>query len=532
MKKAFTFTTIAVCALLTACFKTQSDDQKASAQYVKAALESEKAVADIQSFKTAVALGKFRSVAEQIGAITKNYPSSKIALRLVSEKDVSLGKFPVEDISEKIIPALETSLAPELAPVKRAWLVAALSVEPTAAVNVLAEETIKTNALTLKQKESVLVKLPVSVRLPAEKKAEAKNTQPRATETASPSSSDCKKLLAEARKAARFTDISKADEILAISEKIGASGGGEFAEILKAAIAKASTISVASLREKSYAILAAAAANSANYDLAIQTLSQINSSAALESVFPALAKTLGRTDKYPATLSVISKITNAQKRDDLTAMLAENMAARKTSLKAAGAIAAQISDVKKRNAALAKIAAAAYRATENAVFMASISKIDISNLDCLAEFAEFSPEKINAKSQADNLANLARMTLPFDKKIAAFLNAKAAEKFDVASLASKTVIDNFTALGNFAQAKKFALAQSPQNAFDLDVSITLRGAEAGDKGEIALLKTLAEKASHMAATQRVKTAFAIETAKIPADIKDAVISNLLKIGNK
>ena len=531
MKKAFILTILAVCALLTACFKSQTDDKKASTQYVKAAIESESALADTKNFKTADALGKFRAIAAQIGGITKDYPSSQIALRLVSEKGVLLGKFPVEEISEKMIPALAASLAPELAPVKRAWLVAALSDNPSAAVKTLAQETIKTNALTPSQKESILAKLPVSVKLPAEKPA-AKTVQPSASQTASLSDADCKRLLEQSRKAARFTDISKAGEILAVSEKIGAAGGGEFAEILKAAIAKASTISVASLREKSYAILAAAAANSANYDLAIQTLSQINSSAALESVFPALAKTLGRTDKYPATLAVISKITNAQKRDDLTAMLAENMAARKTSLKAAVAIAAQIADVKKRNAALAKTAASAYRAADNAVFMASIVKIDISNLDCLAEFAEFSPEKINAKSQADTLANLARMTLPFDKKIAAFLNTEAAEKFDAASLASKTVMDNFTTLGNFVQAKKFALAQSPQNAFDLDLAITLRGAEAGDKGEILLLQTLSEKASYMAADKRAKIAFAIETAKIPDETKDATISNLLKIGKK
>ncbi len=529
MKKTLLAAIAGFAAVFVSCTKaSDSPDKSANAEYVKAALMALQAKDDLLKFDIDKALSGFTDVSNLLNSIPQKYPESDIALKLVSDRSISLGPFRVEEVDAKVIPALKAAQGKQMEPLRRTFLVASLSKNPDEALKAFAESLLKTPDISAEVKNGILKSLPVVTdsvpKAPGVPQAQ-KVSESKSKKTAH-SQSAYKEMLKDALKASRFTDLDKAQQLLKISEEIDAAHSGEFAKILESAIKRASTISIVSLREKSYSMLAAAAANIGDNALALDTIAKIKGQGALDEVFPALAATLGSTDKYPATLSVISKIADVGKRDALTFELVCNMA-KKGNRTAAIGICSQIKDKAKRNRALCKVAAAAYEGKDSKNFISAVSKLDVSSLECLDEFVGYADVPIDARNGSDLLANLAKMTLPQNRNIAMLLTKKADEKFDEKSKGASLIIDNYTKLAQYDAAKDFIARQSLSNAFTLEVKISLKGAESGNKDEAENLRNLAKKASSLDAKKRVSIALDIEVSGIDESLKSETISNLL-----
>ena len=148
-------------------------------------------------------------------------------------------------------------------------------------------------------------------------------------------------------------------------------------------------------------------------------------------------------------------------------------------------------------------------------------------MECLDEFVGYADVPIDARNGSDLLANLAKMTLPQNRNIAMLLTKKADEKFDEKSKGASLIIDNYTKLAQYDAAKDFIARQSLSNAFTLEVKISLKGAESGNKDEAENLRNLAKKASSLDAKKRVSIALDIEVSGIDESLKSETISNLL-----
>ncbi len=519
--------------LLSAC--SQNEDKLATAEFVDAANRTVQAKTLLQNCDFAASKKAFENIDAKLRDIAVKYPSSAVALKLVSVPDIRAGEFKFRDIRGKILPALALATSPETAKISRSCAIAVFCDTPRDAFETLAELVNKTDKFDAKTKAEIIAKLPIDAKIQASPNATAKtsipaaasaNTRPALTQA------EAKTLLAEASRNAKFcaSSLSAAESLLEKSQKIDAAHRAEFTEILKLALDRAGTISVVSMREKSFAILAAAAAKAGLEQLALDTIARIKDYNSFENVFGQIAESIGKTKNYPAALSIASKIRDAQKRDAFIAVLAANIA-RQNKFETATQIAKQIADIKTRNDTFVEIAILAYDAREYKLFAAVLTNIDISDLSCLKKFATFAAPAETDLSISNSAAILAELTIPVNAKIAEYLNNTAAEKYSGGVACATRIVDNYSKLGDYPAALNFVHKNERligTKTFHLSTRASINALEADNADAEKALVEASTKAAFKDTPQKIEFAFLLETSKISEQTKSKILSHLLK----
>ncbi len=307
-------------ALLSAC--APDPDKSATKEYVEAAKQTRTANALFESARFAEALKNFGQADGKIDAILEKYPSSSIALKLVSESGVKVGEFEYSALRTKIIPSLKAIASPKLAKVSTAWAIASFAKtesETAAAFERIAREVAESDKFSEDEKAEILDAVPVKITRPISMKTAAQPAKPEPKQTPQTlQKPEIDKLLAEAKSNAVYSSfsLSAAESLLEKAKIVPQQRRAEFSEILRSATAQTDKISVVSLKEKAFAILAAAAAQVGDESLTLELLAKIKNPESLEKVFVTLAANLAKTRNYAAALGTVAKIKNPQTRDE------------------------------------------------------------------------------------------------------------------------------------------------------------------------------------------------------------------------
>ncbi len=525
MKKNFVLLSFTLISLLSAC--APDVDKQASTEYVAAANSAMDAKRSFEGADFAQALSRFEQARAQVNNIPIKYPSSAIALKLVSESDVMLAIFELEEI-DNIIEKLKTITNASNQKIARTVAIAELTDSHAKLYNCV----INSDDLSEKEKSEIISankKLSILAR-----NANTKN-KPEAVSQKTISSTPKKKLseqeiktlLGDAQKNATRCafEISASEELLKKSELVDETFRAEFSKILRQGHSRAKIITIAKLREIACANLAAAAAKSGDDELALEIISQIKNPEAFEEVFSKLASSLGKTKNYPAALAIASNVKTQKTKDAFLSELSQNVA-EQNRISAAIEIAKQISSVKDRNIALAKIAVLSYDKNDYKNFVATMSNFDVSDLSFSSEFSKYAKQECKTYI-AGTLATLAKITIPINKKIAKILTDIAKNEYTQNTNFNPEIelliAENLLALDALNEVSDFAnRSKSPMNRAKIAMKIVA-------KDKPMALKILEETREEILPEQGVEFAFFIETSSLTNEEKTKSLEKFLKL---
>ncbi len=531
--------TIALSAIFLASCSPKKNidiDKEASKEFVQAALQLDDAKKTLENFEFANAQKEFVKISNNIDEIIRKYPSSRIALKLVSEDNVRIGTFKYDSLKKKIIPILEQLNTPEIKPIVRTWAIASFDSKSEQAFKVIANDVENYGSFSNEIKKGIIEQIPFAIELKSSKTAKKlqiksyKNIEIKKNEL---SEIEVNLLLKEAEKNAKYCayELSASEELLKKAEKIDVKKYPKFSKILRAGLEKAKQISVLKLREKSYATLAAAAAKANDESLALEIMSLIKNPEAFENVFKSIADSLGKTKNYPAALSIASKINNLEIKNDFLARLVNNIAMQGKILHAIE-ISKQIKSLAIKNKALCNIAIIAYEAKDFSNFVVAISNIDISNLDCLNAFTKYASTDIkNNPTTSGAIATLAKMVIPTNPKMGEILNDLSAKNEKINYAAAETIVENFVAVNRFDKVESFVQSNvdTIKNADLLIAKAVVLGANKNKSKAMEILKRLAKKTKNNDILKQVAFAFIVETSLLSETEKTEVLKPLFKL---
>ncbi len=521
-------------ALLAAC--APDPDKSATKEYVEAAKQTRTANALFESAHFAEALKNFGQADAKIEAILEKYPSSQIALKLVSESGVKVGEFEYDTLRAKIIPSLEAAANPKLAKVSAAWAIASFAgseAETSAAFERIAREVAESDNFSDAEKAEIIDAVPVKITRPVVIKPAAQTAKPeqkKQPQTLQKPEAD--KLLAEAKNNALYCsfNLSAAEALLEKAKIVPQQRRAEFSEILRSATAQVDKISVASLREKAFAILAAAAAQVGEESLTLELLAKIKNPESLEKVFVTLAANLAKTRNYAAALGTVAKIKNPQTRDEFVKTLSEN-AAQNGRFDTATEVARQISTVGVRNEVMAKIATLAHDSGNGAACVAAVSNIDVSNLDCLQHFLKYAPASAE-KSASSAATAAAQILLRQNAAISKALLDIAVKNFDNSPKTAVFIAKVLVKSGRSADALAFVKSVSQKlgsSAADVSVKTAICAAQSDPQKAEEMLAEISRKMALENAADRAAFALDVQNSALSEDAKRKILGGLLKI---
>ncbi len=544
MKKKISSIAISL-LLLTACSKKETvateqennPDKQANKEYVQTAMQLNSAIALAENFELAKSLEEFLQASEKIDNILSKYPSSDIALKIVSQDNLKIGIFNYTELKTKIIPTFKTLNDTSIKPIARTWAIASLCKESNEAFKALANCLINDKTLSDDTKKLILQKMPIKVQL--KKTASSKNApmqiEASAQEKKKLPQKDIKALLQDAKKDATYCiyGIRFSENLLKKAEYINTKEYPEFSEILKQAFLNASKISIEKTREQTYANIGASAAKSGDVNLALEIISQIKNPDAFEITFENISSVMGKTNNYPMALSIASKIKKLEVKDKFLSSLSKNIAMQ-NKIKPALEIAKQINDTKTRNSALCSIAIIAYEQKDNNTFIDCISNLDTVNLECVNVFLKYADENLKENQTTSlALATLAKMTISMNAKIAEALNNLSIQSEKTNYATSMAIVSNFIALNKFDDAVIFVenIADESIEKSLLLAKIATMGIEKNKQKSIDLLKMLSNEFSKESIKKRIQYAFLIDISNIPDTHKNYILKPLLKLNN-
>ncbi len=534
MKKKFILLSISLAGVLSACVPENTDKQ-ASAEYVGAAQNAMKAKALFENADFEKSRATFNQARAQVSRVIEKYPSSPIALRLVSESDVRLASFELDEVDE-IIEKLEIITNPSLKKIARTIAIAESfesdSEDSFNAYKTLLDLVDTSDAFSDTEKLAIITNNPklavMNKRFTQKVKQSttAKKTQ-KLQAKKNLSDAEIKKLLAEAQKNASYCafELSASEALLKKAKLVEKSFSTEFSKILRQGYAKAKIITIEKLRAKACANLAAAAAKSGNDELALEIISQIKNPEAFENVFSELASSLGKTKNYPAALAIAANVKNKKTKNAFLAELAQNIALQ-NKIATAIEIAKQISTIKEKNSAIAKLAVFAYDKQDTKNFILALSNLDISDLEFSAEFSKYA-KKDYKTSSCENLAILAKITIPLNQKIAKILTNLAIKEYSQKSDAQNLEIEKLIAENLFnLYAEQDALefiskSKSPINRAKVILKML--------KDKTLALKMLKEIKLEFSGWNRIYFAFLVETSSLSGQEKNDLLKSFLKL---
>ena len=528
MKKTLILSATFALFVLSAC--SPDVDTLATTEYVNAAQNAKKAAQLFESADFEQSLKQFKQVRMQVEGIPAKYPSSTIALKLVSEDNVKLGNFKSEEIAD-IIEKLENVVLDVNKKISRTIAISEISAEYVYLYNCvkncknLGEE--EKRAIIYANKElSALAKAEArKEQARNEKMSDIKDSQQKLPSEKKLSSEEIQKLLTEAEKNASHCafEISASQALLEKATFVDEKHLDEFSKILRKGFAKAKIITIAKLREKAFANLATAAASSGDENLALEIISQIKNPESFEFTFSELATTLGKTKNYPAALSIASNVKNPQIKNSFLAELALNVATQNkfsTSIE----IAKQISDVALKNSTLSQIAIYAYDTNNAKDFISAVANLDISDLSFCEKFAKYADGDCKYTTSG-LLATLAKMTIPINAKIAKILTDISKKNYpnepSKLEIIEQQIVENLTALNYIDEAIEFANTSSfPMLRVKLGLSII-------SKNKQLALKLLNDTSNEV--NNRTTFAFLVETSSLSDEEKTALLKRFLKL---
>ena len=535
----FTLATSTICLVACTAKENIDADKEASKEFVQAALQLNEAKKDIENFNFAQAYKDVVDALNKVDKVVSTYPSSSIALKLVSEENVKIGAFKYDTLKENVEPILRQINNPHLQPISRSWVLASFSPSPNDAFTALAENIENSQTLTIEQKKTITEKIPYLIEK-KQKKSEIKSA-PQLVKTSNKpkkilSEIEIQLLLKEAEKNAKYCayELSASEELLKKAENIDAKKYPVFSKILRSALERAKQISVLNLREKSYATLAAAAAKSNDETLSLEIISLIKNPNAFEDVFKSIADSLGKTKNYPAALAIASKIKNTQIKNEFLSKLAKNIAMQ-NKMQTAVEIAKQINTSIIKNETLCNIAELAYDKKDQKTFIGAISNIDVSSLECLKIFLKYANSDLrNNPSTCGATATLAKMVIPINKKIGAILNNLAIKGGVTNYTTAELIVSNLIALDKFDSAVSFAENEMIKlnNSSLLIAKVAILGAEKNKKEAINILKQQSakmQKANYLNHKNKISFAFLVETSNLSETEKNDILKPLLNL---
>ena len=522
-------------ALLSAC--APDPDKSAAQEYVEAAKQTRTANALFEQAHFAEALKNFTQADAKIETILEKYPSSSIALKLVSENGVKVGDFGYDALRAKIIPSLGAITNPKLAKVSAAWAIASFAkteAEKAAAFERIAREVAESDKFSAAEKAEIFDAVPVRIARPVLQTA----TQQPATAPAPKQTpqtlqkAEADKLLAEAKNNALYCsfNLSAAESLLEKAKIVPQQRRAEFSKILRTATEQADKISVVSLKEKAFAILAAAAAQVGDESLTLELLAKIKTPESLEKVFVTLAANLAKTRNYAAALGTVAKIKNPQTRDEFVKTLSEN-AAQNGRFDTATEVARQISALAVRNDVMAKIAVLAHDAQNGAACVAAVSNIDVSNLDCLRQFLKYAPASAE-KSASSAATAAAKILLKQNAAISKALLDIAVKHFDNSPKTAVFIADILVKSGRSADALGFVKSVSGKlgsSAADVSVKTAICAAQSDPQKAEELLAEISRKTALESAANKAAFALDVQNSALSEDAKRKILGGLLKI---
>ncbi len=521
-------------ALLSAC--APDPDKSATKEYVEAAKQTRTANALFESARFAEALKNFGQADGKIDAILEKYPSSSIALKLVSESSVKVGEFEYSALRTKIIPSLKAIASPKLAKVSTAWAIASFAKtesETAAAFERIAREVAESDKFSEDEKAEILDAVPVKITRPISMKTAAQPAKPEPKQTPQTlQKPEIDKLMAEAKSNAVYSSfsLSAAESLLEKAKIVPQQRRAEFSEILRSATAQTDKISVVSLKEKAFAILAAAAAQVGDESLTLELLAKIKNPESLEKVFVTLAANLTKTRNYAAALGTVAKIKNPQTRDEFVKTLSEN-AAQNGRFDTATEVARQISTVGVRNEVMAKIATLAHDSGNGAACVAAVSSIDVSNLDCLRQFLKYAPASAE-KSTSSAATAAAKILLKQNAAISKALLDIAVKHFDNSPKTAVFIADVLVKSGRSADAFEFVKTVSQklgERAADVSVKTAILAAQSDPQKAEQLLAEISRKTALESAADRAAFALDVQNSNLSKEAKRKILGGLLKI---
>ena len=526
-------------AFLTSLFSVSCSDnrnEQAAAGYVKIAQTSATAKKMSVNSEFENALATFIKIDSDIQNLVNQYPESPIALRLVSEENIMVGTFKYKDITERIIPKLKNITNPKVKQISRTWAIAAFEDNWQDAFKVLHSMVVKDSNFAQELKDEISKNLPIPTTINTTAQVGKKTSiEKRATTQKMLSAKEMKKLLEDAKQNARYCafELKAAEALLEKSKSITNDYRMEFSAILQEALKRSEQISVVSLREKSFALLAAAAAQTNDEILTMQIISKIKDSNAFEKVFVELASTIGKTKNYPTALAIASKIKTQKIKDDFLAQLAYNVVTQ-NKVNPAIEIAKQISQVQQKNATICKIASLAYDAKNYKDFISAITNIDVSNLECLSEFLKYETNTVTEKTIPTSAAVLAKITIPLNQKIGMYLTNLSVEKYSGGLITAEIITDNLLALKEYQKATDFVRVKTHEKltreqSFALLTHVAISGLEFDKPEALKTLKNLVLRSKVEDVATKIFIAYDIEKSKLSETEKTEILKPLLNL---
>ncbi|MBE6413111.1 MAG: hypothetical protein E7035_00990 [Verrucomicrobiaceae bacterium] len=536
--KSLLYTITISTLFLTACSPTdakKNPDKEASEQFVRAALQLYDAKKLAEDFQFQKAFDEFSDIANKVDSIVSTYPSSTIALRLVSEDNVKIGAFKFDFLKANVIPTMKELTSQDIASIARTWSIASFSNKKDVAFNEIANLVQNDTSLSPEQKQNILQKVPVKVSLKKpqhvakeiNKYESEQNVQKKIL-----SDNEIQQLLKEAEKNAKYCsyELSASEQLLKKSENINVAKYPQFSKILRNALEKASQISIISLREKAFATLAAAAAKSGDETLALEIISYIKNPDAFENVFKSLADTLGKTKNYPSALAIASKLKNEDIKNKFLSTLSINVA-NQGRVQPAIEIAKQIKDIKIKNDALCQISMIAYDSKDISNFINAITNIDAKNLECLKVFLKYSKNINISPSVASATATLAEMIIPTNKKFGEILNNMAIKNEDNNNSSASIIISNFIALDKYKDAVAYAekISENTPQKRMLIAQTAVWNIAKGKEDAVNTLNKLVNQIKLEDISVQIQFSYLVETSKLSDDEKNKILKPLFKL---
>ncbi len=530
-------------AVLAAC---SAPSERAGAEYVKASRKLMDAESEFARARYVEALNLARSARDGLKGILKNYPSSPVALRLVSDPGIAVASYPYGGLESKLLPKLELAADPLMKPVSVAWalavwksegradriaLFASLLAENRAELKIPPRDFQKMEALCVEnipgyaEKSALVSRLEKTKNPPPAKGGETSPKTPPSASTAKIENAE--DFLASAGSDASLVsyELRAVDSLVKKATLAGAAGGEiqkRFLEILERARGNVMKISAESVRETALSNLAAAFADAGGVAEAVDIARSLKDPRLFESVFNAVADRAGNGKNYVSALGLAERLKDGAAKDEFIFRVASGVANRGL-FRESVEVGKRIKSVRIRNKAFAVAAKRAMEKGDREAVLGAVSPIDAGDLSFLDVFDFPAPggfKENGASLRAYRLAVLSGILAPYGAELARAVNnlavsacRKAEENF---SEISRAVVSNFVKLGAAEDALDFITGNMPKIRPGAFVSQICSAAVEISKSDTAAAEKYFSTAAAMS-DNSVEIAFAMLRARIPLE---------------
>lgn len=430
------FAALAITASLCACTDSEKEANKA---FVEASIKVSKAAQAFDNADYALARELCAEAKSDVDRISASSPETQIALKIASSADTQIGVCSFRTLSDKVLPALEKHNVEGVKEISYAYAIAITDKRPNDACVTLAREVLTKCANGGKNyfsnPQKTLDAILANISDPTKRINLIKTTTPIKNEQeqklAEQTKSSSKKIANESF----FLSAANTAAILVTRNEQPSKRLAEMAEdatqlsnpeaffkILEKAFKNAQRIGAPSSRNRACAKIAEACATMGRIKDAAK-MSAITSGEPFENLMKKIAESVKTESDCEIALSLLPRLTSADKRDAFLASLAENAASN------IGAKAIPITDKIRnhtvRHTALIKLGE---NAKNEKVLAEAVARINLSRGDAwIDNYRAENSAQTKALQKMSRYAQLAKDLISSDKGLATKMNDRAAE---------------------------------------------------------------------------------------------------------